>query len=202
MAVVTAYAAPMVSFVNKLNEFMCTNYKIDIHHVRCAAHILNLVASVLYNSSEMKYSISAIRNAIKSVRGSSKLEHKLQQHSQLNGEPERKLILDCEIRWNSTFDMLQVALKLKKSLTGLASNEPSIDEISGDDRINVKIIVSLLQPFKHATEEICGDNFVVVSRLYAVLTEIREHLTESSKKSTYSLYKTVIDKMLDKLKDY
>ena len=62
--------------------------------------------------------------------------------------------------------------------------------------------MSLLQPFKHATEEICGDNYVVVNRLYAVFNEIREHLTESSKKSAYSLYKTVIDKMSDKLKDY
>ena len=57
-----------------------------------------------------------------------------------------------------------------------------MDEISDDDLNNIKIIVSLLQPFKHATEEICGDNYVV---LYAVFIEIKEHLTESSKKSTY-----------------
>ena len=74
----------------------------------------------------------------------------------LNDEPDRKLILDCQLRWNSTFDMLQVALtlKLKRSLTQLASNESSMKAISVDDWTKVKIIVSLFQPFKVATEEL------------------------------------------------
>jgi hypothetical protein len=53
------------------------------------------------------------------VRGSSKLEYKLQQYSHVNEEP------DCEIRWNLTFDMLLVALKLRKALAELASNKIS-----------------------------------------------------------------------------
>ena len=52
-------------------------------------------------------------DAIKAVRGSSKLEYNLSQYTSLNDEPDRKVILDCEIRWNSTFEMLQVALQLK-----------------------------------------------------------------------------------------
>jgi hypothetical protein len=86
---------------------MYINYKVDITHIRCAAHILNLIAGVLYDSSEMKDAICAIREAIRAIRGSSKLELKLEQNTKLN-EADRKLILDCQIRWNSTFDMLQV----------------------------------------------------------------------------------------------
>ena len=197
LAVATDNASAMVSFMNKLNDFMLDKYKIEIYHIRCAAHILNLIVSVLYNSLEMKESIFAVRNVVKAVRGSSKLEHKLQQYAHFHDEPDKKLILDCEIRWNSTFDMLQVALKLKMSLTDLAANESSLQIISDDDWNKVKVVVSLLQPFKLATEEICGDNFVLVSSLYPVFISIKDHLNECGKKNTYSIYKSIIDNMLD-----
>jgi len=186
----------MVSFMNKLKEFMYINYKVDITHIRCAAHILNLVAGVLYDSSEMKDAICSIREAIKAIRGSSKLELKLEQYAKLNEEADRKLILDCQIRWNSTFDMLQVALKLKNSLTQLSSNESSMRDIEEDEWNKVKLVISILQPFEIATEEICGDNYVVVSKLYPVFTSIKNHLNDCSKKNHYSLYKSVIENML------
>ena len=69
--------------------------------------------------------------------------------------------------------------------------------ISDDDWNKVKVVVSLLQPFKLATEEICGDNFVLVSSLYPVFISIKDHLNECGKKNTYSIYKSIIDNMLD-----
>ena len=92
--------------------------------------------------------------------------------------------------------MLQVALKLKNSLTQLSSNESSMRDIEEDEWNKVKLFISLLQPFKIATEEICGDNYVVVSKLYPVFTSIKNHLNDCSKKNQYSLYKSVIENML------
>ena len=83
--------------------------------------------------------------------------------------------------------MLQVALKLKKSLTQLASNESSMKAIKDDDWSLVKIVVSLLQPLKVATEEICGENYVVIRRLYPVFTAIKDHLNDCLKKKLYSI---------------
>ena len=80
LAVATDNAATMVSFMTKLKEFMRNTHKTEIYHIRCAAHILNLIASVLYDSSEMKDAICVIRDAIEAVRRSSKLEHKFEQY--------------------------------------------------------------------------------------------------------------------------
>ena len=202
LAIATDNASTMVAVMNKLITFMKNNYQIDIYHIRCAAHILNLIVGILYNSVLMKNSILAVRNAIKDVRGSSKLEYKLKQYAHVNEEPDIKLILDCEIRWNSTFDMLQVALKLRKSLTELASNEISMDSIEDDDWKNVGIVVELLEPFKLATEEICGDDYVLMSRLYPVFIGIKDHLIDCEKKKKYDPYKSVVQEMIMKYTEY
>ena len=81
--------------------------------------------------------------------------------------------------------MLQVALKLKKSLTQLASNELAMKAINDVDWTKVKIVVALLHPFKVATEEICSENYFVISRLYSVFTAIKDYLNDCSEKALF-----------------
>ena len=54
----------------------------------------------------------------------------------------------------------------KNSLTQLSTAEPSINNIEINDWKNVKIVVELLEPFKLATDEICGDDYVVACIQY------------------------------------
>ena len=39
-----------------------------------------------------------------------------------NNEPEIKVQLDIDIRWNSKFEMLKTSLKMKRSLTDVEVN--------------------------------------------------------------------------------
>ena len=75
----------------------------------CAAHILNLI---------VKYGLDMISNAIERIRDSAvywtasaarvkKFEEAVRQ---LCISCTKKLCLDCKIRWNSTFLMLQIVL--------------------------------------------------------------------------------------------
>ena len=56
------------------------------------------------------------RDTCELVRSSSKNVLKLNNYEHANNEKDNTVIIDCETRWNSTFDMLNCALKLKSNL--------------------------------------------------------------------------------------
>ncbi|KAL5549186.1 hypothetical protein UlMin_004417 [Ulmus minor] len=83
-------------------------------HVRCCAHILNLIVSD--GLKELHHSISAIRAAVRYIRLSTARVEKLsacvvKEKTDFKG----KLVLDVPTRWNSTYKMLEVALKCQKA---------------------------------------------------------------------------------------
>ena len=135
------------------------------------------------------------------VRSSSKNVLKLKNYAHANGEKDNKVILDCETRWNSTFDMFNCALKLKKSLTDFSQTETQV-KLTIQDWNSVAIVVDLLQPFKSATLEICGDKDVNISKLYPVFNEIKDHLSDCLKKPKFLEYKTVLTNMIAKYDEY
>lgn len=80
-------------------------------HLRCANHILNLV--VKNGLHEVDKSICDVRNSVHYVRSSSS-RLKLFQLLVDTGKLTRgSLPLDCKTRWNSTFLMLNRALKFR-----------------------------------------------------------------------------------------
>jgi hypothetical protein len=71
--------------------------------------------------------------------------------------------------------MLNCALKLKKSLTDFSQTEKQV-KLTIEDWNSVAFVVDLLQAFKSATLEICGDKDVIISKLYPVFNEIKDCL--------------------------
>ncbi|KAL5561441.1 hypothetical protein UlMin_031188 [Ulmus minor] len=86
----------------------------DFMHVRCTAHIINLIMD--YGLKEMHESICAIRNVIRYIRLSTAgLQKFVMRVLKEKIEFKGKLILDCAIQWQSTYKMLDVALKCQKT---------------------------------------------------------------------------------------
>lgn len=84
----------------------------EFFQVRCSAHILNLIEKD--GLTELKNSLTRIRDAVKYVRCSPQRE----QRFKACVEKERitfknSLILDVPTRWNSTYLMLAVAIKFQ-----------------------------------------------------------------------------------------
>ena len=82
-----------------------------LFHIRCCAHILNLL--VKDGLAKIEYVIEEVREGIKYINHSearrqifSNVAHQLQIR-------DRKLLLDVPTRWNSTYDVLSIALKFK-----------------------------------------------------------------------------------------
>ncbi|KAK3231813.1 hypothetical protein Dsin_003694 [Dipteronia sinensis] len=83
-------------------------------HLRCCAHILNLIVSD--GLKDLHESVVAIRNAVKYVKSSlSRLDRfkRAVEHEKLGNNGF--VVLDVPTRWNSTYLMLESAVKLRKA---------------------------------------------------------------------------------------
>ncbi|XP_060972560.1 zinc finger BED domain-containing protein RICESLEEPER 2-like [Cannabis sativa] len=81
-------------------------------HVRCCAHILNLI--VKEGLSVIGDSVDKIRNSVAYWSGTPKRHEKFEDTTRQLGVPyTKKISVDCVTRWNSTFLMLSTALSYK-----------------------------------------------------------------------------------------
>ncbi|XP_028782724.1 zinc finger BED domain-containing protein RICESLEEPER 1-like [Neltuma alba] len=94
----------------------------DYLHVRCYAHILNMV--VTDGLRDLSDSISAIRNAIRYVRLSSEGLETFKRLVQKEKIESKSLVrLDIVSRWNSTYMMLERAVKFQKVFERMENEE-------------------------------------------------------------------------------
>ncbi|KAK2373563.1 zinc finger BED domain-containing protein DAYSLEEPER [Trifolium repens] len=81
---------------------------------------------------------------------------------------ERKLIIDCPTRWNSTFNMLSTALKFKIAFASYKEREPHYDFAPSLEEWNkVEKVCKLLEVFNCATHVISGSEYPTAN-LYLV----------------------------------
>ncbi|XP_019098840.1 PREDICTED: zinc finger BED domain-containing protein RICESLEEPER 2-like [Camelina sativa] len=85
--------------------------KVEFMHVRCAGHIINLI--VRDRLTEVSENVLAIRNAISYFRSHSNRQNTFNQKINSVRMTRGSLPLDVKTRWNSTYLMLQRAIKYK-----------------------------------------------------------------------------------------
>ncbi|KAK2641495.1 hypothetical protein Ddye_023258 [Dipteronia dyeriana] len=91
-------------------------------HVRCCAHILNLIVGD--GLKDFHDSIVAIRNAVKFVKSSpSRLERFKKPIAHEKIGTKGLVVLDVPTRWNSTYLMLESAVKLRKAFELLGEED-------------------------------------------------------------------------------
>lgn len=138
-------AVQLLSFHNDLNGLI---------HWRCVAHILKLIVKEGLKEDKINPLIRKVRFYCKKVHCSSKNKEQLRQQQASYKEPAISVVMDIAIRWNSTYDMLTTAIKMKRSLTFLSNmykesyltNEP----LNECDWELSSLIVRLLEPFKQS----------------------------------------------------
>ncbi|XP_057760442.1 zinc finger BED domain-containing protein RICESLEEPER 2-like [Arachis stenosperma] len=158
----------------RLNSWNSIILNGEFIHMRCCAHIINLI--VKEGLKEIDESVLRIRSAVKYVRSSpfraSRFQKCVEQEKiQYKGLP----CMDVETRWNSTYQMLEVALKHRKAFELLALKDNTyIGEMNGgkgrgvppdSDWEYTESIVPFLRVFSDATIHVSG-TLCVTSDMY------------------------------------
>jgi hypothetical protein len=187
--------------VNKLKAKIWTDKPFggqDLH-VRCAAHILNLV--VQDGMDIIKEAIQPVRDVVKHVNSSGPRLQSVNLLPEMSGhKPKKGLKLDVPTRWNSTFTMLEEALKYRAALTSYADVQniqgPTVEEWSLAERV-----CSFLENFADATKVFSMHKFPTAHRYLEEIWGIRELLVDE-KYTTDDFLKNLCKDMKDKFDKY
>ncbi|XP_019241756.1 PREDICTED: zinc finger BED domain-containing protein RICESLEEPER 2-like [Nicotiana attenuata] len=137
----------------------------EFFHVRCSAHILNLI--VQEGLKAASDSLFSIRESVKYVKGSNGRKQKFEQCVKEVGiETNLGLRLDVSTRWNSTYMMLDSALQYEKAFASLHLIDrnytycPTLNQWRRAEKI-----FQFLEPFYETTNLISGSSYPT-SNLY------------------------------------
>nr|GMD66390.1 zinc finger BED domain-containing protein RICESLEEPER 2-like [Ipomoea batatas] len=100
-------------------------------HVRCCAHILNLI--VKDGLAAVGNSVVSVRNAVKYVRSSNSRFQAFRIRPEQDKQTRGSLILDCNTRWNSTYLMLSAAFKNKTAFDRMVDEDKLYDSYFQED---------------------------------------------------------------------
>ncbi|KAF7844380.1 zinc finger BED domain-containing protein RICESLEEPER 2-like [Senna tora] len=167
----------VVSYLRgKINGWNGSVLRGDYLHVRCVAHILNLVVNDRLKS--MHESITKIRNEVRYVHAFPARMKKFKECIEKEKIQSTSMFqLDVPTRWNSTYLMLDSALKFEKAFSRYESQYAHyvLEHLeegkrrgipAKEDWENARIFVKFLKVFYDVTNAVSGTLFVTSSNYF------------------------------------
>jgi hypothetical protein len=147
-------------------------------HMRCAAHILNLI--VKDGLEVIKDSISKIRESVSFWTATPKRVERFEEIAKhVKVKVEHKLGLDCKTRWNSTYKMLSLALSYKAVFDRAKRVERLFDCAPSEEEWDfAKAVVGRLKMFNDITTVFSGTNYVTANVQLLKICEAKEKIKE------------------------
>ena len=171
-------------------------------HMRCCAHILNLIVqdglnAVVYDG------VNRIRESVVFWTGSDKRVQKFEGvANQLASGYKRKLTLDCKIRWNSTYEMLCVAINYKEVFAVLSGREKLYNNPpTPEDWEKVGKICELLEVFAKLTLDFSASKTPTANIYFSKICKLKITLS-TWLSSPYDYVVKMAEVMLEKYKKY
>ncbi|RLN13279.1 activator-like transposable element [Panicum miliaceum] len=149
-------------------------------HVRCACHILNLVARE--GLSVIISTIENIRQLVLAVKGSPlQWEELMKRATECGLDTNKGLSLDVSTRWNSTYLMLRDALYYKNAFMRLKSSDRRrYEKITPSEWAMAFKLLQCLKKFFDLTELLSGSQYPTANLLYRGFCDIKVLLHEWS----------------------
>ncbi|KAL1341917.1 hypothetical protein AAHE18_09G121600 [Arachis hypogaea] len=149
-------------------------------HVRCCAHVLNLVVNE--GIKEQHTSIESIRNAIRYVRSSPQRTKKFKDCIEAELIESKSLVcLDVPTRWNSTYLMLEHAEKFEKAFDRLYDQEPDFLRWFGEDNWqHARLFMDFLRVFYEITLTFSSSLHVTSNICFHEIESVASQLTSWS----------------------
>jgi hypothetical protein len=131
----------------------------EIIHFRCFAHIINL--SIRGGIEVFKKDLENLKSLLSFIKSSVKKTELLAKTCETLKIHYYKPKIDNITRWNSTFEMLECALKLKPVITYLLiqNHEFKDFKVSEKEWDYFENLRNFLEPFKDATDMISGSKY-------------------------------------------
>ncbi|CAA7020686.1 unnamed protein product [Microthlaspi erraticum] len=171
----------------------------EFFHIRCVAHILNLI--VQSGLTVIEEALEKIRDSVKFVKASESREKSFQDCVEVVGIDEKiakaGLVSDVTTRWNSTYVMLERAIKFKEVFRHLVEVEPMyMSNPSEEEWTRAESICELLCPFAEMTKLISGSTYPSANLYF-----MQVYIIESWLKTNEFSYDEVIQEMVGSMKE-
>uniref|UniRef100_A0A9I9E9Q8 Zinc finger BED domain-containing protein RICESLEEPER 2-like n=1 Tax=Cucumis melo TaxID=3656 RepID=A0A9I9E9Q8_CUCME len=160
-------------------------------HVRCCAHILNLIVTDAFK--EHNDCIDKIRYAVRFI---SALNLKIACKSYV--------CLDVPTRWNSTYMMLEVAVKFEKAFDRLEDEDASYRHDMSpnkEDWTNARMLIQFLKVFYNVTLKISGSLYTTSNLVFHQIT-VHQNCIRLNAGSANALLVGMANNMKEKFEKY
>lgn len=119
-------------------------------------------------------------------------------------EKDLSLILDTSTRWNSTLNMINRALKVKRIINFLTVDniELKFNAITNEEWDEFEEIKALLKPFDEATTMLSGSTYPTLCNLGPILGVVLENFKSHLIASSYEVIRNAASDILVKLEEY
>ncbi|KAK8984720.1 hypothetical protein V6N11_020036 [Hibiscus sabdariffa] len=161
-----------------------------LFHVRCCAHILNIM--VQHGLKQVKSIIKNVHETVDYLNGSEQRLKKFAELAQQYNLKESRLVLECKTRWNSTYEMLDCAIKFKEVFSILALEDreyvycPTLEDWG-----KIEKLLEILKVFYDTTNIISGSEYptsnLFLSEIYRIIL-----LLDTSSKSSDDFVKGMV----------
>jgi hypothetical protein len=169
-------------------------------HMRCCAHILNLI--VKDGLDIIGTAVSAIRESIAYWVATPKRYEKFEKTAlDENVELGKKLQLDCKTRWNSTYIMLGIAIPYRKVFERLGDLDRKFICPPPDDWIFASKVCEKLELFYQLTEVFSGTKYVTANLFSPKVCEIKLKI-KSWENDEHQIFRDMSAGMIEKYDKY
>ncbi|GMI65545.1 DAYSLEEPER [Hibiscus trionum] len=149
--------------------------------VRSAAHILNSIAQDAIEALQVV--IQKIRGSFRYVKSSQPILVKFNEIAQQHGINNHKsLVLDCPIRWNSTYMMLETAVEYRNVFHHFPDLDPDL-ALSGEEWERTSSITSYLKLFVEIINVVSGNKCPTANIYFPEICHVHIQLIEWCKSS-------------------
>lgn len=170
----------LVSSLNVERRLPCGG---NFFHIRCCAHVLNLIVQDGYKKVDA--AALKLRDGIKYVDASEGRKLSFVEVATRAGcSTSKGLWLDCVTRWNSTHEMFERALTYREAFTSLAVEDKNfVWNLEHEEWVKVEKICDLMRPFSKITTLFSGSKYPTSNLFLPNVHEIELSLINHMKSS-------------------
>ena len=186
------------SDLNSSSQLPCDG---KFFHVRCSAHVLNLIVQA---------GLKVVHGCVIKLRDTAKyIDHsdaRLTRFDQcvkdVGSDFVGKLCLDMPVRWNSTYLMLEKAIKAKDALQLFSTRENGFRfALSFEEWEISEFVPRFLKPFYKITMLFSGSEYPTANLYFSNIVTIESLLVEAHNHRMHSI-RDMAEKMMSKFEKY